>query len=94
MRAAQMSPDGRSIVALPASAKQGAVSRIVLRLDRPCTSIARSDIDTVVTEHGVAELGGKDLDQRAEALIAIAAPEFRDGLAAEWEAFREVMSGS
>ncbi len=91
MRAAQVSAGGRSIIALPSSAKQGAVSRIVLRLDRPSTSIARSDIDTVVTEHGVAELRGKGLDERAKALIGLAAPAFRDGLATEWESLRQAM---
>lgn len=91
MRAAQASPGGRSIVALPATANKGAVSRIVTRIDRPSTSIARSDIDTVVTEHGVAELRGKGLDERAEALISVAAPEFRDGLAAQWKILRSAM---
>ena len=78
MRAASNSHGGRSIVALPASAKGGSVSRIVSRLTSPSTSIARSDIDTVVTEHGVADLRDKGLDERAEALIALAAPQFRD----------------
>ena len=47
-------------------------------------SVHRGDVDTVVTEHGLAHLRGLDLDRRAEALIAIAAPQFREGLAAEW----------
>jgi len=91
MRAAQASPGGRSIIALPASAKGGSLSRIVCRLDRPSTSIARSDIDTVVTEHGVADLRDKGLDERAEALIGIAAPQFRDELAGQWQDFRSSM---
>ena len=89
MRAAQTSEGGRSIIALPATAKGR--SRIVTRLDQPSTSISRSDIDTVVTEHGVAELRHKGLDQRAEALTAIAAPEHRDALWTEWEVLRAVM---
>ena len=88
MRAATFSPGGRSIIALPATAKRGAVSRIVARMDKPSIGVARSDIDTVITEHGVAELRDKGIDQRAEALIAIAAPEFRDALAEEWRALR------
>lgn len=91
MRAARNSDGGRSIVALPASAKGDRVSRVVCRLDRPSTSIARSDIDTVVTEHGVAELRDKGLDERAEALIAVAAPAFREKLASEWHALRRAM---
>lgn len=88
MRAATFSPGGRSIIALPATAKRGALSRIVVRLDKPSVGIARSDIDTVVTEHGVAELRAKGMDQRAEALIAIAAPEFQSELAEGWSALR------
>lgn len=88
MRAAAFSPGGRSIIALPATAKRGALSRIVVRMEKPSVGIARSDIDTVVTEHGVAELRDKGIDQRAEALIAIAAPEFRDNLAEGWRTLR------
>lgn len=88
MRAATVSPGGRSIIALPATARHGSLSRIVARIDRPSVSIARSDVDTVVTEHGVADLRGKGVDARAEALVAIAAPGFRDALAEEWRRLR------
>jgi acyl-CoA hydrolase len=91
MRAASGSQGGRSIIALPATAKAETVSRVVCRLGKPSASVARSDIDTVVTEHGVADLRDKGLNERAEALIAIAAPQFRDGLASEWEAIRSAM---
>lgn len=88
MRAAMVSPGGRSVVALPATARRGAVSRIVTRIDRPTIGVARCDADTVVTEHGVADLREKGFDARAEALIGIAAPEFRDALAEEWRCLR------
>lgn len=88
MRAATFSPGGRSIIALPATARKGTVSRIVARLDKPTVGIARSDIDAVVTEHGVAALRNKGIDQRADALIAIADPRFRDQLAEDWRALR------
>jgi acyl-CoA hydrolase len=88
MRAAASSPGGRSIIALPATAKGGALSRIVCRLDKPSIGIARSDIDTVVTEFGVAELRNRSLDARAQALIGIAAPGFRDQLANDWARMR------
>ncbi len=88
-RGAMASPGGRSIVALPATAKRGTVSRIkpVLGPDAVC-SIARGDVDIVVTEHGVARLRGFDIDQRAQSLIAIAAPGFRDDLADQWSRMR------
>jgi acyl-CoA hydrolase len=88
MRAATFSPGGRSIIALPATTARGMVSRIVARLDRPSVSVARSDIDTVVTEHGVAELRDKGVDERAQALIEVAAPYFRAELDEQWHALR------
>jgi acyl-CoA hydrolase len=91
MRAARACEGGRSILALPASARGGSVSRIVARLDRPAISTARADIDTVVTEHGVAALRELGLDARAQALIALAAPEFRGALQAEWDQLRAAM---
>jgi len=89
VRGARMSRGGRSIVALGATAARGTVSRIVagLRPDTPTTCL-RSDTDTVVTEFGVAEIRYKSIDARAEALIAIAAPRFRDQLANDWAAMR------
>ena len=87
-RAARRSPGGRAILALPATAARGTVSRIVTRIDAPTVSIPRDDTDIVVTEHGVADLRGATLDGRAQSLIAIAAPEHRDRLANQWEAMR------
>ena len=51
-------------------------------------SCPRADADIVVTEHGVARLRDKSVDERAEALIAIADPAFRDGLADQWAGLR------
>ena len=51
-------------------------------------SLPRADADIVVTEHGVAHLRDKSLDERAEALIAIADPAARDALANAWDALR------
>ena len=84
IRAASRSPGGRSIIAVPASAGGGKISRIVPRLTSPTSSISRNDIDTVVTEFGVAELADRSLDARAEALIAIAHPDHRADLQAAW----------
>lgn len=71
---------GVGIVALPSVVASTGASRIVAELSGPVTT-ARSDVGVVVTEHGVARLGGLTLEQRAEALIAVAAPEHRDELA-------------
>lgn len=84
LRGAQAAENGRGILALTSTAKKGTISRIVPRLPRNATSISRADVDTVVTEHGIAELKYKTIDQRAKSLIAIADPRHQDQLAAEW----------
>lgn len=82
VEAATMSAGGLSIIALPSTTEDGKLSKIVARLaaGAPVTT-PRFAIDVVVTEYGVAQLRGKDLFARAEALIAIAHPAFRDALA-------------
>ena len=81
MRGAARSKGGKPIIALPSTAKNGTVSRIVPVLDPGAGVVTgRADVHYVVTEHGVAYLHGKTLRQRAEALIAIADPKFRDEL--------------
>ena len=87
-RGARRSPGGRAILAMPSTAKGGTISKIVARLDAPTVSIPRDDTDLIVTEHGVANLRGKSLDDRAQALIAIAAPEHREALWASWVQMR------
>jgi 4-hydroxybutyrate CoA-transferase len=85
VRGARISKGGRSIIALPATASKGTVSRIVSVLERgQAVTTSRNDVDYVVTDYGVAHLRGKTVAQRAEALIGIAAPEFRDQLFAEF----------
>ena len=90
--AALASPGGRLLVCLPATARAGAVSRIVPALGSQglCT-LPRHLADTVVTEYGAAELRWLDIDARAEALIAIAAPEHRAALAQAWAALRAAL---
>ncbi len=81
MRGAGRSKGGKPIIALPSTARHRAVSRIVPVLESGAGVVTtRSDVHYVVTEHGVAYLRGKTLRQRAEALIAIADPMFRDAL--------------
>ena len=79
VRAAGRSPGGASIIALPATAKGGAVSKIVARLNGPVTT-ARSDVDVVATEFGAVRLRGLSFRQRMKALIGIAAPQHREAL--------------
>jgi 4-hydroxybutyrate CoA-transferase len=84
LRGAARSKGGKPIITLPATAKNGAISRIVPRLQPGAGVVtSRGDVHYVITEHGVAYLHGKTLRQRAEALIAIAAPQFRDELERE-----------
>jgi acyl-CoA hydrolase len=83
LRGAQLSPGGRSIVMLPATAVRGTKSRIVRELDQGVVTTPRSCVDFIITEYGLADLRGKNLSERAEAMIAIAAPEHRDVLADE-----------
>lgn len=74
------SPGGRSIIVLESTARGGAVSRIVPTLADGIVTTSRAGADVVVTEYGIAELRGRTVAERAEALSAIAHPEFRNGL--------------
>ena len=77
LRPAVRALGGRSVIALPATAR-GGVSRIVPQVSR--ITVARSDVDVVVTQYGSAELRGVSEHERARRLIELAAPEHRDGL--------------
>ncbi len=79
VRGAYAAKGGKSLIVLNSTAADGAVSRIVSRLHGPVTT-SRMDVDWEVTEHGAACLKGKSEAEPAEALIAIAAPHFRDQL--------------
>ena len=83
VEAAAFSRGGLSILALPSTTDDGKRSRIVARLaPGAVVTTPRYDVDTVVTEFGIARLKGKNLRARAEALITIAHPDFRGALAA------------
>ena len=81
VRAANRSRGGKAFIVLPSTAKDGSISRIVPMLT-PGThaTTSKNDVNYVVTEYGVAQLRGKSARQRAEALIAIAHPDFRASL--------------
>lgn len=79
VRAGSRSRGGRSIIALPATARGGKISRVTAALSGPVTT-ARSETDVIVTEFGAAELKGRTLAERARRLVAIAHPDFREQL--------------
>jgi acyl-CoA hydrolase len=80
---AQRSEGGRGIIAIKSVTKAGK-SKIVFELTPGAkVSISRNDVDTVVTEYGIAELKGRSVAQRVRALISIAHPSFRDELTAQ-----------
>ncbi len=84
IRGAAHSKGGKPIIALPSSAKDGEVSRIVPFLKRGAGVVTtRADVKYVVTEYGVAYLHGKNLQERTKALINIAHPKFRPDLTKE-----------
>ncbi|WP_212000649.1 acetyl-CoA hydrolase/transferase family protein [Chitinophaga sp. HK235] len=80
MRGAALSAGGKPIIAIPAATSKG-ISRIVSRL-QPGASVVttRAHVHYVVTEYGIAHLLGKNLKQRAQALINIAHPDHREQL--------------
>lgn len=81
-----MAKNGRSILAFPSTAAHGTISKIVPLLDTgAAVTTSRNDVDYAVTEYGIAKLRGKTLKQRAQALIEIAHPDFRDSLKEEFE---------
>ncbi|RPI24180.1 MAG: acetyl-CoA hydrolase/transferase family protein [Acidobacteria bacterium] len=81
IRGAARSKGGKPIIAIPATAKHGTVSRIVPYLKSGAGVVTtRADVHYVITEYGVAFLHGKNLRERAKALTAIAAPQFREEL--------------
>ena len=81
IRGAARSDGGKPIIALPSTTKNETISKIVPHLKEGAGVVtSRGDVHYVVTEYGVAYLHGKSLRRRAEALIKIAHPKFRDEL--------------
>lgn len=86
VRGAALSKGGKVIIALTSTAGNGSISRIVPQLKQGTTvTTPRYDIQYIVTEYGIAELWGKTISERAEALIAIAHPDFRKELRQSWQ---------
>ncbi len=94
IRGAARSRGGKPIIALPSTAKGGTVSRIEVVFEEGAGVVtSRGDIHYVVTEYGIADLWGKNINQRAHALIGIAHPDFRGELLASAKARRYVFAG-
>jgi acyl-CoA hydrolase len=81
LRGSSMSKGGFSIIALPSTAQNGAVSRIVPHLSEGAgVATTRGDVNFVITEYGIAEMKGKGIYQRVMELAQIAHPKFREEL--------------
>jgi 4-hydroxybutyrate CoA-transferase len=86
VRGANMSKNGRTIMAMPSTAQGGKVSKIVALIDTGASvTTSRYDVDYVITEHGIAQLRYKTLRDRARELIGVAHPDFRPPLIEEFE---------
>jgi acyl-CoA hydrolase len=84
IRGSAASKGGKPIIALPATCKGGSLSRIVPKLKEGSGVVTtRADVQYVVTEYGVANLWGKNLQERAKSLINIAHPDFKEMLEKE-----------
>jgi acetyl-CoA hydrolase len=83
VRGASRSKGGMSFIALPATAKNDTLSRVVPAL-KPGAGVttSRNDVRMIVTEYGVADLHGRTINERVHALVNIAHPAFRDDLLA------------
>jgi acyl-CoA hydrolase/GNAT superfamily N-acetyltransferase len=84
MRGALLARNGKTILAMKSTAAKETVSRIVPTLNVSAgITLNRADVRYVVTEHGIAYLHGKNIRERAMALISIAHPKFRPWLIEE-----------
>ena len=83
-RGAARSDGGKAIIAMPSTAHNEEISRIQTRLSPGAGVVTtRGDVNYVVTEYGIAYLHGKNIQERALALISIAHPKFREKLMKE-----------
>jgi acyl-CoA hydrolase/GNAT superfamily N-acetyltransferase len=80
VRGSAQSPKGKSLLVIPSTSRDGKTSRIVPSLGNTPVVVPRSDVYFVVSEFGVVNLYGKNLQERAMAMISLAHPDFRDDL--------------
>lgn len=79
-RAARRSSGGLAILALPSANERGDVSRIVPRIASGYVTSLQSDVDVIVTEHGIADIRATDFEERSRRILEIAEPRLRSGL--------------
>ena len=85
IRGSQLSRGGKSIIAVLSTASKGNISRIVPTLgEGTIVTTPRTDVEYIVTEYGIVNLKNKSLQERAELLISISAPQFREELQEAW----------
>ncbi|WP_432353062.1 acetyl-CoA hydrolase/transferase family protein [Sporosarcina sp. A2] len=83
-RGVQLAKNGKGFICLYSTLKNDSMSRIKVNLEPgSVVTTSKNEVDCIVTEYGIAKLHGKSLRERAEALIAIAHPKFRDELRSE-----------
>jgi acyl-CoA hydrolase/GNAT superfamily N-acetyltransferase len=80
MRGSSASADGKSILLLPSTSMDGSETRIVPMLSSGAVVVPRADVSYVVSEFGAVNLYGKNLQERATAMISLAHPKFREEL--------------
>jgi 4-hydroxybutyrate CoA-transferase len=86
IRGVNMCPDGKAIIAMPSSIKDGKISKIVPFLDQGASvTTNRFDVHYIVTEYGIANLRNITVRERSRRLINIAHPNFRPSLIEEYE---------
>jgi acyl-CoA hydrolase len=89
---ARLAKRGRSIVAMPATANGGATSRIIGEAAAGTViTLPRYQADYIVTEYGIADLRACSINERAQALIQIAAPKFQEALLSNWRAIENLI---
>jgi acyl-CoA hydrolase/RimJ/RimL family protein N-acetyltransferase len=79
-RGANLAPEGRTILVVPAATPDGSASNIIPEISAGAIVVPASDVTYVVSEYGVVNLFGKNVQERAMAMISLAHPTFRDGL--------------
>jgi 4-hydroxybutyrate CoA-transferase len=88
MRAAAVSPGGKPIIALSSRSKKGHPRIVPMLREGAGVVTTRAHVHYIVTEHGVADLYGKTLHERAKALISISHPDDREALERAWHIIR------
>ncbi|MGI6677698.1 MAG: acetyl-CoA hydrolase/transferase family protein [Dehalobacterium sp.] len=94
VRGTMNSKGGKSFIVMSSTAQGGKISKIksVLTTGNIVTT-TRNDVDNIVTEYGIARLRGKNIFERAKALIAIAHPNFRQELIKEAQELHLIRKG-